>query len=276
MTLNLLMSFPHVTKNDLDALAGIVPADTRVLYDSGAFTVWTKGITIEVADYCEFLSSTPLKPWRYFTLDAIGDPKQTRRNYEQLRERGLDPVPIVTVGTDPLDDFLYYGQTADVIALGGLLSMGQHPGRWIAHCYERLKEAPSVGVHLLGKTTGQLIARYRPYSVDSSSWDTAGRYGTFSLYVGGGKMLTMRRSDILGLTSVMKQLIREHAVEPRDLLQSTAWRGGRGETGIASAAAYIKYAADVEDRYGTKLFLAAVGNRAKVIVESYKRLEAVK
>lgn len=275
MTLNLLLSYAYAPRLQMERLAAMDLADMRVLYDSGAFTVWASGGTVELADYAAFLGDTPLPPWRYFTLDVIGDAAASRANYKKLRKMGLDPIPIVTTGSLPDADLKYYGKTADLIALGGLLSMSQRPERWISHCYA--KKPKDAEIHLLGKTNASLIAQYRPYSVDSSSWDIAGRYGTAHLYLGGGKMHTLKRDDIPGSSNQLRKLIREHGVEPRDLLRGLAWRSGAqggDEAAILSAASFIKYGDDVEARFGTKLFLAALGNRAPLVIEAYKRLEA--
>jgi hypothetical protein len=70
------MAFPYI-KPDVLRFFQERRNELRILIDSGAFTAWKSGKTISVDDYCKFIESLPVKPWRYFTLDVVGDPKGT-------------------------------------------------------------------------------------------------------------------------------------------------------------------------------------------------------
>lgn len=124
--LNVLVAYPYATPQVVEQLRQCGP-DLRFLLDSGAFTAWKAGKPIELDDYCRFLEALPVKPWRYFALDVIGDPHGTMRNYEAMLRRGFSPVPIFTRGEDPsvLED---YYKTSDVVGIGGLVGTANNRG----------------------------------------------------------------------------------------------------------------------------------------------------
>lgn len=76
------------------------------LIDSGAYEAWTSGIAIDREAYCQFaLQNRDLAPNVVIvSLDHIDpdDPGESARisfeNFEYLRSRGLDPMPVVHVG----------------------------------------------------------------------------------------------------------------------------------------------------------------------------------
>ena len=50
----------------------------------------------------------------------IGDAKATVANYDEMRRRGFDPIPIFTRGSDPaLLEYCY--STTDLVGVGGLV-----------------------------------------------------------------------------------------------------------------------------------------------------------
>lgn len=121
--LSVLVAYPYVKKDVVEALAAFEknnPGNLRLLLDSGAFTAWKSGNPIKLDDYCRFLETLPFKPWRYITLDVVGNAEETARNYEIMLERGFNPVPVFTPSESlsAIDD-LY--KTSDYIAAGGLV-----------------------------------------------------------------------------------------------------------------------------------------------------------
>ena len=108
-SLNILIAYPYFQKTPDAYIKSLnrVNGKFRFLLDSGAFTAWKAGNEIHIDDYCNFVENLKIKPWRYFTLDKIGDPIGTQKNYEIMLKRGFNPIPIFTRGESlsVLEDF---------------------------------------------------------------------------------------------------------------------------------------------------------------------------
>jgi len=116
--LNLLVAFPYMKPEVVEQIRKLRHA--RILVDSGAFTAWKAGKSVDLDEYCRFIEALGDLPWRYFMLDVVGDPAATMKNYEIMLNRGFNPIPIFTRGEDPsvLED---YYKTSDVVGVGGLV-----------------------------------------------------------------------------------------------------------------------------------------------------------
>jgi hypothetical protein len=249
--LNLLVAYPYfppqvgVIKENADAL--------RLVVDSGAFTAWKAGKPIQLDDYCRFLEGLPIKPWRYFTLDVIGDPHATMRNYETMLSRGFTPVPIFTRGEDPsvLDD---YYKTSDVVGIGGLVGTAGNRGfvRGIMRHIGKRK------VHWLGFTPFDFIKVYRPYMCDSSSWTSGARFGSFDLYMGRGRMIKVTKAEMAEKPSQeILDRVRFYGLDPAGLGIRENWHGSHTYNRILGAYSHAHLSHDIEKNLGTKQFLAS-------------------
>jgi hypothetical protein len=167
--LNLLIAYPYLTKQLLAQVKSELPR-TRFLLDSGAFTAWKAGTKIELDDYCNFIEGLDFQPWRYFTLDVIGDPKATLKNYDAMLKRGFNPVPIFTRG-DSLAALEHYYRTSDLVGVGGLVGTRGNKG----FVNGIMKKIGKRRVHLLGFTRLDFLKTYRPYMCDTSSWEYGAR-----------------------------------------------------------------------------------------------------
>tara|TARA_R110000787_G_scaffold28202_2_gene77104 strand:+ start:974 stop:1723 length:750 start_codon:yes stop_codon:yes gene_type:complete len=241
------------------------------MIDSGAFSVKTVGAEITVANYVEFIKSLPVRPYGYMTLDVLGNSKKTLDNYIKLKEYGLDPIPIFTRGAH-LSDLDHY-RDSKIIALGNIGASKVNYFAWIDRVKLELqtREIDST-LHLLGKTEASLIHRWSPSSVDASSWNTS-RWGLMTLYSGGGKFISVNKKDLPSKIKKypwMVSLIRSHGLSVADCFKETKWRGGSPISEIASAVAWLRYAEDIEKRYGTKVFLATMGSKLPYLLDHYQ------
>lgn len=266
--LNLLVAFPYLNP-DIIALIRAREDKIRFVLDSGAFTAWKAGKTIELDSYCKFIETLPFKPWRYFTLDVVGDPHGTLRNYETMLERGFKPVPIFTRGEDPALLDTYY-KTSDVVGIGGLVGTSGNKG--FVKGIMRLVNGRRV--HLLGFTNLAFLKVFRPYMADSSSWEMGARFASCPLYLGRGQPLVSIRKD-----TVVKQLaddkiraaIRACGIEPEDFLKPELWNGGYSVTRRVGARSMVRFSQDVGKNLGTNLFLAATTKYAvELLLEGIK------
>ena len=256
--LNILIAYPYMNRGILDTLASHRDK-IRFLMDSGAFTAFSGGKPIALDDYCGFIRDLPFKPWRYFTLDVIGDPEATRRNYRVMLERGFEPVPICTAGGDYADMDEYF-KTSSLVGIGGLVH--QKPATKLCMVAQAMKAANGRPVHLLGFTGVQAIKKFKPYSADSSSWLSASRYGQLPCYLGNGAMRLVHKREFQKKPPKWAlDFLRDMEVSPAMVGQSKQWAGGAFDVfhRLLSSRSWIQFGLDAERVLGTKLFLACAG-----------------
>jgi hypothetical protein len=249
--LNVLVAYPYLNKGVVEVLAR-APAGLRLLVDSGAFTAWKAGKPICLDDYCRFLESLPLEPWRYFSLDVVGDPHETLRNYETMLRRGFRPVPVFTRGEDPsvLDD---YYKTSDVVGIGGLVGTPNSQGFVRAI----MRHVGQRNVHWLGFTYFDFIKVYRPFMCDSSGWESGARYGSVKLYMGRGQFRPVKKADFSRKPdAALLGRIRDLGLDPLLFAKRDSWHGGYSLSRTLCARSAVAMSVDIEQNLGTKVFLA--------------------
>ena len=250
--INILMSWPYLNTSSVKTWEGYQET-IRMLVDSGAFSNWKAGVETSVDEYMAFIKGLPVKPWRYFSLDKIGDPEVTRCNYQTMLDKGLRPVPVFTRGADIADlDKLY--DHSDVVGVGVGVGSNNYRGylKWV------VEQNQGRRLHWLGVTAPNLVGHYRPYSCDASSWEAGGRYGIVNVYMGGGQFKRFTRGDARHKppTPEMWNVIRSLGFNPRSLQHEAHWRGGESVSRRVGCGSTVRYALDVERRYLTKMFLA--------------------
>lgn len=262
-TLNVLISWPYLDSGQtslqtwLDVLTQH-QGRIRLLLDSGAFTNWKAGRETSVEQYIEFIQGLPFAPWRYFTLDKIGDPVVTANNYQTMLTQDMSPVPIFTRGTDISElDAMY--DHSDLVGLGvGVGSKGYLSYvRWVAEQNKR-------PMHWLGVGHPGLIRWFHPYSCDTSSWEAGGRYGIIPIYKGRGEFEQWSRAKAAKgpPNRPLWQVIESYGVNPRDLEHEEHWRGGRSIARRLGGQSWLRYADEVFTTTGTLIFLALTNTNA--------------
>lgn len=150
------------------------------LLDSGGFSARNRGVAIKVEDYAEYVNRHECT--LIFNLDT-NDVDETLANQKFLQAATKSYVLPIYHFSDYidathkglLDDFV---QEYPYIALGGVA--GRKTGKnelraFYDHVFS--KTTDRIKVHGLGITTETFLARYPWYSVDSTSWQSLGRYG---------------------------------------------------------------------------------------------------
>ena len=250
--LKLLVAYPYLNK---DIINIIKENEVQFLLDSGAFTAWKSGKQIDLDAYCNLIEALPFKPWRYFTLDVIGDPEGTVKNYEIMLKRGFKPIPIFTRGEDikMLDE---YYKTSDVVGIGGLVGTPGNKG----FVKGIMRKANGRKIHLLGFTNLDFLKAYKPYMADSSSWESGARYAQIPLYLGAGKNLIQLTKDTINEKLKNHEIIKaisELGVDPYSLLNNDCWSGGMSSSRVLGGRSYRRLSDEVFDKLGVNLFLAA-------------------
>lgn len=252
--LNILVAVPYLTPELANLIRG--RPEIRLLLDSGAFTVWKSGKEYPVDDYIRFVKELPFKPWRYFTLDKIGDPIGTAENLRIIRQAELDPIPIFTRGDEPDElERLYEG--SDLVGIGGLVGT-RHNAGFVRGIQQVVRHRQ---VHWLGFVRREFISAYKPFSCDSSSWLAPLRWGaSLNLYLGQGRWRKITKQDFRTRPPEdLLSIIEEYGEDPARLRWERDWhRAGSGKNCLEWLCykSWVRYSLDVEAKLGTKLFLA--------------------
>lgn len=168
-----------------------------VFLDSGAFSVFTKGIQINLNSYIEYLNEHDDGIEVFASLDKIpGEygkhrtakdlaeaPEETWSNYLYIRKYAKSPQKCIPVFHRE-EDFKYLHQMLDTkfkgkhipyIGLGGMASNlvpMQEKERWMAKVFKIIENSsnPKVKVHAFGMTRLKVLERFPLYSSDSTTY----------------------------------------------------------------------------------------------------------
>lgn len=154
----------------------------NLFLDSGAFSAFTKGVSITIDEYCQFIKQHSDCISLYANLDVIGDPVASYRNQMYMERQGLSPIPCFHYGEDEVW-LRRYLEKYEYIALGGMVPISTPDlVDWLDQIFPTFLCDPSgmprVKVHGFGLTSLRLMLRYPWYSVDSTSWVMTGRMGS--------------------------------------------------------------------------------------------------
>lgn len=161
------------------------------LVDSGAFTVWKRGKSINIDSYCEFINENEKKFSRhvkgYFSLDVIGGTMEENiYNFEYIKSNVVSPKKIIPVFHE-MDDFslMRYFYEGDSVLIGLSLTKSRGKSNAIEHLKKISSQFPSVCdggsamYHGLGITNTTVLREMKSlfYSVDSTTWLNFAKYG---------------------------------------------------------------------------------------------------
>lgn len=160
----------------------------RIFLDSGAFSAYTLGVQLSVAEYCEYIQRNRdiirVEDGSVMAsvLDGIGDPLQTYRNQLEMEARGVRPLPCFHAGED--ERYLeHYVANYEYITLGGMVgSSTKQLMVWLDRIWDRYlvdgSGNPRIKVHGFGITAIPIMEAYPWYSCDSSSWIQSAAFGS--------------------------------------------------------------------------------------------------
>jgi len=249
--LNILIAYPYINESILKKLVKYRKRLNFVL-DSGAFTAWKSGNPIKLDDYCKFIESLPFEPWRYFTLDKIGDPEGSFKNYEIMLQRGFKPIPIFTRG-ESISMIDEYYKTSDVLGLGGLVGTKGNKGfvKGVMDVVGKRK------VHWLGFTNKDFVSYYKPYMCDCSSWSYVSRYGNMFIYDFKGGFHSIYRKDFNKRPPKhITNAIIKIGFDPNEFALEESWRGEFNKSMTLTAKSYLLKSMDAHNIFKTNMFLA--------------------
>lgn len=182
---NKLESYHYIHKDQY--VEAIRNKGDTVFLDSGAFSAWTLGTTINIDEYCNYIKKN-IDIMRFedgvlmaSVLDGIGDPQQTYENQMYMQSQGVTPLPCFHFGED--ERYLqWYVKNYDYITIGGMVGKPvPQLIRWLDRIWTNhmidAQGNPRLKVHAFGITSVDIMKRYPWFSVDSSSWIQAASFG---------------------------------------------------------------------------------------------------
>ena len=159
----------------------------KIFLDSGAFSAWTLGTTIDLPTYCDYIVKN--KDIIKFddgimmasVLDGIGDPLKTYENQMYMEKLGVKPLPCFHFGED--ERYLeWYVANYPYITIGGMVGKGASTLQtWLDRIWDKYlvdgSGRPKVKTHAFGITSMSIMKGYPWYSVDSSTWVQMSMFG---------------------------------------------------------------------------------------------------
>jgi hypothetical protein len=167
LPLSILVALPYLRNYQRDADLGAYRPRRRML-DSGAFSVWKSGRTIDID---ELVRESMTGGWdESVGLDVIGSATGTRRNMDYMLEKGSPAMPVFHIG-DPWELLAYYCERWPKVGLGAMVGApARVRDRFVEQCFAR---AWPHRFHAFGCTQPAVLGAYPFHSADSSSWQQA-------------------------------------------------------------------------------------------------------
>ena len=220
MTPHWLVSYHYYSGNDMaDWVSRVYGATTPapLFVDSGAPTVQSKGVTISVREYAAWVQRWGPLVGTVANLDVIGDAEASLANQKALEALGIKPIPVYHAG-EPWEYLERYIDEYPYIALGGMMRDAARLKPWLVRCF-RLAEGRAV-YHGFGMTRWPIIRDFPFYSLDSSSWMSGYRYGSFPLFDRGQwfKVQMFTRD-----AWQQADLIKKHGITPQSVADRSTY-----------------------------------------------------
>jgi hypothetical protein len=284
--LSLLVSYAYLRKEKYNLeIIKEAKGKAEFLLDSGAFTALNAGQEIALDDYMDFLDRNGDLFFRYVALDKIGDPKQSAKNLKVMVDRGLKPVPVHVLGdTERRLDELF--DVSDYVCLAGFRRphRGGAPPNYVKVKMEWAKGRP---VHWLGLTRQDLIATFKPFSVDCSSWMAGGMYGRMQVYIGNGLWRVLDKDKLFQqVDAPIRRTLARFGIPVDNVFDDLHWHNkaipSQGLQCWDAALirvvgmSWIDYAFDIRERYGTRIFLACQSWQVNALMEYSVRIQEIR
>lgn len=188
--LNILRSFGVESNEDYAIINGAIPKLGSHILDCGTFSLnFANNVDdekVSIEGYIAYLKHFKKHYDFYFSFDrnfTIYGAKENLKCLQQLRDAGLEPVPVIHDYYRGEVQF-YIDHGYKFVALGSIMEKGKNKmlrkQKHINFAVEQLYQA-GVDVHLFGKSSFKSIAYLPLYSCDSSSWAQNNKFG-FILY----------------------------------------------------------------------------------------------
>lgn len=166
------------------------------MMDSGAYSAYNSGKVIdlqEYTDFCHALLAEDPSLVEIIALDVIGDGRGSLANAFQMKEAGLEVIPVFHVGED-WGILKEYCQAFQKVGLSCRFGEPLKKSYWFYdQCFARHWPKP---FHSFGWMGEKMLMRYPFHSADSTSWEVGPcQYGNWKSFRGVGKRCSVRGSQ---------------------------------------------------------------------------------
>ena len=177
--LNVLVAYPYLKGNAYKMAIKYRGMIDSLYLDSGAFTVSKGKFKLSVSEYGRYVAIYGGLFDEVFNLDDdFFDPMHNLTNQAYLEKllpkSSKRPIPVVHDAEDPFEEFKgYVKQGHGYIAIGSSNKLSKEVFTKIQ------KKFPDIKIHMFGKLNRKMLAKYKPYSADASTWAKAAGMGRF-------------------------------------------------------------------------------------------------
>lgn len=263
--------------NFLDGYEKALHPEWNTILDSGAYTNHVKGKDVITLDfYIEFLKENKKRFFHSFSLDRIGDRKESEHNFQIIKSHGIDVVPIFQRGDTNVQELIDMLKNNYLVGFGGLANnMHTNAGRnYLKSLMKIQKTVPQSRVHLLGVGLREAYT-YAPYSADSSTWTSHLRFAILRLYYKGkfyefAKHPGARKGKNYIKPSVEKtRVLRQYGLTWEDLYIHKDWSKTTSKISIAATRSWIRQCRALI-RKDSRYALACIPVNVQAIHEAWK------
>lgn len=211
-------------KTSFEIVDDKISEPVSLFLDSGAFSAFTKNISIDIDEYIEFIKEHEEYLTVYAVLDIIGNAEDTLKNQQYMESKELNPMPCFHCRED-YKYLEYYANNYDYIALGGVAQLSGNKSQlksWLDEIWHKYLTnsdgSARIKVHGFGITSVEIMKRYPWYSVDSTSWVLTGKFGSVFCDIGDYNKIVVsdQSSDLSGAShfnhfnEMEKDVIRDY------------------------------------------------------------------
>jgi len=169
--------------------------DIRLMLDSGIFGAWSRGESLSLDAYIDYVREHQDYLWFYINMDVIPGEFRKARSAEQvehsaaqgyknllrMKKRGLQPMPVFHQGerfewllrmVEDGEPYIGLSSAKDYLPF--------HQRRWLDQCFSLLTDKdgrPLVKTHGFGVTSPNMLMRYPFWSADSTTWILGSGFG---------------------------------------------------------------------------------------------------
>jgi hypothetical protein len=137
--------------------------------DSGAFSVYNSGKSIDIDEFCKFVITNRSHFDVVASLDVIGNWEESKKNYKYLIKQGADVLPCYHYG-EPIDLLDWYTSITDYVGIGGMVGINRRQREsFLDSVFCRHPDIEKVKLHGFGVNDFTLLNKYPFYSVDSAA-----------------------------------------------------------------------------------------------------------
>ena len=177
---NVLISFAYIGTSWLrnDEVRDISAASPSLMIDSGAFTAWRKGLSIDMSAYTDWLLTKAPKFETAIALDVIGDADASVANWNKMRAmlQGVRLMPVWHEG-DPHEHLLEYTKHAEIVGIGRIEGRRSET-KTLALYDDAFNHCPTSKFHALGNCNPKTLEPYPFESFDGITWQLDSMYAS--------------------------------------------------------------------------------------------------